>query len=324
LLAAVPLAVVPAAAQPAGDVGASQSADARAASRKFAEGERAFRSGDVTRAAEAFEAAYALAPHPDALWNAARAWHRAGEIARAANLYAKFLREAPASAPDRNSATTNLVQLSSRLGRLEIHASSVADVRVDDRAIEGTIVYVHPGQHIVRARRGDQPLEETQTVRAGEVVSVAFAPPPSAPAALTAPAPPSSPALEAPAGATPRPAAPAPALTPAPATAERARSGWSPVVVWLGAGLSVAAGAVTAWSGFDTLSERDAFLSSPSQGELDSGRDKQLRTNVALGITGGLAALTAVTALFLVDWHGAGARGQVGLGPGSVGMRGSF
>ena len=259
-----------------------QPADVRGASRSFNEGERAFRAGDYTRAGDAFERAYALAPHADALWNAARAWHRADEKTRAANLYARYLKEAPPGAPDRNSATAALVQLSARLGRLEVLAAGTSGITIDERAVEGEhddrartwTVFVTPGRHVVRGRRGETAVEETVAVGAGEVVSVAFDRPASeAPAPSPSPSPPPSPA-------------------PPPPPAER-RAGVSPAVVWIGAGVTLAVAGITTWSGLDTLAERDAFLASPSQEELDRGRDKQLRTNVLLGATGALAALTA-------------------------------
>src|SRR5687768_7067592 len=90
--------------------------DARAAS-AFEQGTEAFRAGDFVRAAEAFESAYAIRAHHDALWNAARARERSGANVRAANLYARYLREAPPSAPDRDTAIAALNALAQTLGR---------------------------------------------------------------------------------------------------------------------------------------------------------------------------------------------------------------
>jgi hypothetical protein len=91
--------------------------------------------------------------------------------------------------------------------------------------------------------------------------------------------------------------------------------------VWVGAGLTVAGAGLVAWWGLDTLAERDAFLASPSQEELDRGRDKQLRTNVALAATGAVAALTVLAAVTIVDWRG---NARVAAGPGSVRIDGRF
>jgi hypothetical protein len=282
------------------------------AARRYAEGTHAFDAGDFTRAGEAFDAAYRLAPHPDALWNAARAWHRAGELARAANLYARYLREAPRDAPDRPSALAAQKQLASKLGRIEIHAEDgVEDVRVDGVPVESPVLYVVPGVHALRGRSAQGEIERQVTLEAGGEVSVLVAPPPSPPP--TAPSPP----------ATTPPAAAQPAATPA--IAAPSRHGWSPAVVWVEAGVTLAVVGVTLWSGLDTLSTLHTYDARPTQGTLDSGRSQEVRTNVLLGASIGLAAVTGLTALLLVDWRGP--RGDavvVRLGPGSVIVRGSF
>ena len=73
--------------------------DKRAAAHAFDDGEKAFAAGDYLRAAELFEEANKKAPHYANVWNAARAYHKLGELARAATLYGRYLRIAPADAP---------------------------------------------------------------------------------------------------------------------------------------------------------------------------------------------------------------------------------
>jgi hypothetical protein len=254
------------------------------------------------------------------LWNAARAWHRAGENARAANLYAQYLREAPPGAPDRNSATTALRTLSAKLGKLEIHAPGVDDVRVDGRPIDASgVVYVNPGRHVVTGRRGGDALERSESTPAGSVVSVAFDAASSAAPATPSPSPPPSPAPT----AAPAPRAAAPPSADA-STNERPSSGWSPTIVWIGGAITVAAGAVTIWSGLDTLAQRRSFYDEPSQEKLDDGRDKQTRTNILLGATIGVGVLTAAAAIFLVDWKGRPKNVEVGVGPGSILVTNTF
>ncbi|MCW5836048.1 MAG: hypothetical protein KIS78_26850, partial [Labilithrix sp.] len=116
----------------------------QAAQAQFAEGQRAFAAGDFRRAAAAFEEAYRTKPHHSPLWNAARSWQKAGEGTRAANLYARYLEEAPAGARDRDQATAALADLASKLGRLVVQAGGAADVRVDSAPLEGDGVYVPP------------------------------------------------------------------------------------------------------------------------------------------------------------------------------------
>lgn len=285
----------------------------KAAARQFAEAERAYAAEDWTRAANAFEAAYKAAPHPDPLWNAARAWQRAGENARAANLYARYLREAPGNAHDRGNATKALAQLAQKLGRIEIHAAAgIDDLKIDAKPIEGESVFVVPGAHVVSGREGTRNVEQTVNVAAGSVISVALveaSQPAPAPTVLASPPPP------APTTAQPSPVAD----TPPPKNASR---GISPVFVWVGVAVTVVAGGVTVWSGLDTAAARRDWDTAPTQQKLDAGRTKMTRTNVLLGATVGLGVLTAAAAIFVVDWRAADTK--VTFGPTSASIEGTF
>ncbi len=273
--------------------------DKKAAAKEFAEGQKAFKAGDFRHAAESFEAAYGHAPHHSALWNAARAWHKADEKTRAANLYARYLEEAPANTKDRNSATEALRDLSKQLGRFEIHASELEDVRVDDQPLEAgrNTVYVTPGAHLVTAKKGGKVVQKTETAQAGAETSVVLVAPP------------------------PEPEAPPPPPPPPPE-----RGGLSPLVVVVGGALTVVGVGATIASGADVLSQRKTFDADPSQENLDIGRSKQARTNVLLGVTVGVAALTGVVAIFFTDWGGAKEADtvKVGLGLGRVSVEGTF
>jgi hypothetical protein len=297
----------PAAAQSGSDTATTAR---RQAARKFAEGTRAFDSGDFLRAGEAFDAAYALAPHPDALWNSARAWHKAGELARAANLYARYLREAPEGAPDRPGALTAQKQLASRLARIEIHSGEgVTDVRIDGTPVDAATVYVVPGVHSLRARSGNGPVAQETSLGAGADVSIV---------------------LEAPAEPPPHEAAPRATVELSPAQAPprgaeaepAPRAGLSPTIVIVEGVVTLVTAGVTVWSGLDTLSTLDTFKAHPTRATLESGRSEEARTNVLIGVSAGLAVITAVTASFLVDWHAP--RRRVGLGLGPTGLSGSF
>jgi len=280
---------------------------ARAAS-EFAEGQRAFKAGDFRRAAESFEAAYRDAPHYSPLWNAARSWEKSGEPARAANLYARYLREAPPNARDRDNATQALKALAPKLGHLEVHAPGFDALTVDEAEIEDASIYVNPGEHAVAAQYGGRPVHKSVTVRAGEVIATT---------------------LEPPAEPTPAPASDAqPEHADATARIEPPRAeGWSPAVVAVGAGLTAVGIGLTLWSGIDTSHQKTAFDSSHTQSDLDAGRNKETRTNVFLGATIGVAALTGIAAAVLVDWKGGkGERSapRVGVGLGSVRVEGTF
>jgi hypothetical protein len=251
----------------------------RDAARQFAEGTRAFKAGDYRRAGESFEAAYATKPHHAPLWNGARSWHRAGELVHAANLYEQYLREAPPDAPDRDNATAALREVSQRTGRVELHAASgVRRPRIDGKEVVEPVLHVAPGEHVAEGDSDAGPLRKTFDVGAGARVSVTLTPAPAAVSEVPPRPPP--------------PAAPEPS------------SGLPPVVVLAGGVLTVAGGALTAWSGLDTVSQRDAFLGDPTQSRLDDAFSSQTRTNVLLGTTIGVAAITGVIAIFFTDWRG--------------------
>lgn len=296
--------------------GAPSERDRKTAQASFQEAQKAFKAGDFRHAAEKFEEAYQRAPHHAPLWNAGRAWHRAGELPRAANIYAKYLREAPPKAPDRNRAIVALKEVQAKLGRIDVHATDVSEVTVDGAPFEGAGVYVIPGAHVVEGRTTLDPREPVrvpQSVAAGETVSVALVPP--------KPPPPGA-----------QPAAPVVATVQGPATAQplpaaTSSSGISPVFFVVGTALTLAAGGVTVWSGLDVNSKKESYVGGEQTDEKwNAGMSAQLRTNVLLGVTGGLAVLTAVTGLLLVDWKGNSGKERVvaKLGPGGLALEGSF
>jgi hypothetical protein len=302
----------------------ASSTDREAAARAFTQGQRAFKKGDFRHAAESFEAAYKFAPHHSSLWNGARAWHRAREWARAANLYAKFLREAPADSRDRNSANAALKDLSTKVARIDVVATDFQDLRVDGQPVDGTSVYVNPGAHVVEAQVAGSPARQTPTVQAGDVVSVALlSAGPNQVASSSAPPPTTATPGAAPTSSAPPQQPPDAIHASTSPPAQGQGLGLSPLYVIVGGGLTAIAAGVTVWSGIDAQSARGQF--NGTQLELDDGLSKEHRTNILICVTVGLGALTAATAIWLVDWHGKGdASAQVGLGPGSFALKGSF
>jgi hypothetical protein len=248
----------------------------RTAARHFADGQKAFASGDYPHAGDEFEAAYRDKPHHAPLWNAARSWQRAGEEVRAANLFARYLREAPADAPDRDQANAALRALTARLGRIEPHAAGVDKLRLDGKNVDAPVVYVAPGEHVAEGDDHGTRIRKVVTVRAGEQVSVTVAPEPK------------------PVVGPPRSEAPI----------EPARKPLSPVVPVIGGVLTAVAGGFTIASGLDTVTKRDAFLDDKTQDRLDAAFSSQSRTNVLLGTTIGLGVVTGVIAVFFTEWSG--------------------
>ncbi len=263
--------------------GARAEAPAReVAQESFAQGERAFRAGDYRSAADAFERAFTAAPHPAVLWNLGRSRELGGESARAATAYAEFLRQSPPDARGRDSATRSLVTLEKNLGRIIVLGVAPNELRVDGERVVGATVYVLPGSHAVGGANEAHKLRSVR-VSAGGQETVSFE------AARPTP--------------TPEPVAASPRLLPPPAEGSRERPAWrSPWIVAVGGALTVAGAGFVTWSGLDTEAAKRSFDEAPSASGLDDGRAAQTRTNVLLGITAGVAIVTAVYALVVVDW----------------------
>lgn len=289
--------------------GSESAEDRKAAAKLFADGQKAFNAGDYRHAGESFEEAWRRAPRLPPLYNAARAWHKALELPHAANLYAKYLKLAPPKAPDRDSATAAMREIEPKLAKVEIHAPSFEGVTVDGKPLEDidehgdAIVYLTPGTHVVLGKQNGKEAKQTRDVPAGSSSSMV---------------------LE----IAPEPVAPPPVAPPPPVEPEH--HGVSPaVVIGLGGGLTAIGLGLSIWSGLDTLDQRSAFDKAPTQDNLDAGRSKELRTNVFIGVTAGVAALTVAAAIFLVDWKGSKKEAppvtaQVGFGPGSFSVQGTF
>ena len=253
------------------------------AAKEFKAGVLAFKRKQYIEAAEHFERAFSLSPHPSALWNAADAREKAGELVRAANLYARFLDRSTDRDKDRNEAKQRLNHLTLSLGRLELSGPDATDITLDhtDR-IEGvTIVFVEPGDHVVSAKVDDKLVVKKVNVAAGAKLMVRLVP---APAPLPSPA-------------------PAAAVASERSVSSRRKKGVGPGLFYVGAGLTAVLGGVTVWSGLDTRSKRNEFDANPSAQLYDEGVDAQKRTNILLGVTAACAVATGVVGIFVVQWR---------------------
>jgi hypothetical protein len=248
----------------------------RRAGQLFGDGQTAFETGDFRRAATLFEQAYAAKPHHNVLWNAARSWQRAGEESLTANDLDRYLREAGEGAPHRDEATKTLADIMKRVGRVQIQRLRMKVVRIDGTPTSEPTVYVSPGEHVATGTNaaGD-PVRKAFEVRAGETVSVILG------EAEKTEKPPATPADE----------------------PERTKP-LSPWFVVGGAILTAGAGGFAALFGLDTVDKANAFDRNMTQANLDAGHAAQDRTNIALGVTAGLAVVTIAVAALLVDWGG--------------------
>ncbi|MFO0613933.1 MAG: hypothetical protein U0414_15180 [Polyangiaceae bacterium] len=292
----------------------AQADDAVAAGQHFKEGEAAFQRHDYVAAGTEFDAAYAASPHESSLFNAALSWEKAGELARAANLYRRYLRVAPADASDRAKAAGSVAELSKRLGKLDVVRDRARDVRLDGRPLDEDALFTTPGEHSLAWTAEDGAARSrVVTVALGETASVVLGEPekPSLPPTV-------------------RPADPPPPGPPPAAT----RSGITPWVAIALGGTTVVSGAVLLWSGIDVLQAKSDYdqqkkgLSVADQRTLiDDGKARTDRTNVIVGVTGALGVATVISLIF-TDFHAFSRETAPGvsarIGPGSVGLLGSF
>lgn len=255
---------------------APASADDKKAAKAFADGQAAFEAGDFRRAAGLFETAYATKPHHSALWNAAKSWQRAGEDLTAVNLLERYLKEAPTDAVNRAEANQALAAIEKRVGRIQLQIVTVSNAALDGNPAKEGLSYVAPGEHVLTADDQGKTMRKVVPVKAGEIVSVTLAheEPPKPKVIVVEKAVPTKPL--------------------------------SPWFVVGGGVLTAGATAATIYFGLQTLKQRDDVVAAGQhdQNQINEANSTQLKTNLALGATIGLAVITTAVAIFFVDWNG--------------------
>jgi hypothetical protein len=290
---------------PGSVVGAPTKAEQANAGKRFREGERLFAKHDYGAAAAAFEEAYSIAPHPDALLNAIDARRKAGDLVLAARNCQRLIRDYPDDKAA-SDARGHLGEITPKVARLELQVIGAATgVAVDGASIElagsgPTEVYVDAGDHLVTGTVDGKPLERRITVVAGARGNVLLQ-------------------------AAPAPAeAERPTASPSPAESASQKP-LHPAIFFVGAGLTAAAGGTLIWSGLDTNAAREDYDTAPTREGLDDGLSRQLRTNVLIGVTAGLGVVTAALGVFATDWGGGAVESaRLVVGPGSVRVEGTF
>ena len=262
----------------------AQSDDVAAAANAFGQAQRAELSGDSARAAELYELADSIAPTPEALRNAARAWLSANRLVPAATDAEELLRRYGNDPASRELADEILGRARPQLGRFQVDCSQPCTLNVDGLAVAtearpAHTVYLAPGPHTLVARfEAGETRKQRLDAHAGDSVQIQLAPDP---------------------GSAPPRSAGAPEvvhLRPTPSqrrrTPRRGSRKLSPAYFWVGLSATAALGAVTIWSGIDLLNARDDFKKddSPTHKAFDAGEDKDLRTSILIrkyGCVGG-------------------------------------
>lgn len=274
---------------------AADAAKIRIAAEEFDAGRRAFLQKDYEGAAEHFENADRDAPSVEALRLAIRARKEGGFEARAATLSELALRRYPTDEATVTLAKGVIEGFRPNLFRLRVQCAPACGLVVDDKATYGDpaaeqVVYMNPGQHSVSASwtqgrgrairiNGEKGREQVLVLRPAEMLI---------------------PAASSSASAAPPPVVPT----------KKESSGLPPVVFYTGLGLTAVLTGVTIWSGLDTKNNpgRDKVETAcvnlgESCPEYQDGLDRQRRTNILLGTTIGVAAVTGVLAAF-TSWGG--------------------
>ncbi len=277
----------------------------QAAAEAFDSGRDAYKAGRYGEAAEQFERADSSAPSATALELAIKARDKAGDLDRAATL---ALLAVELYASDVQNEETGLGKIApallerarQELYELEVQCTEACQLVDGKKLVHGDPVaqrsiFLSPGQHdLIAGWSEGRTQTKSVTATAGASGEIAF----EAPAAAAEPAEPEAVAPP------PEPEAPVD-------EGPKKSGGWSPTVFFVGAGLTVAAAGVTVWSGIDTKNNPGAerVKNECAAGDTEcplykEGRSKQARTNILIGVTGGLAVATGLIGALAIDWSG--------------------
>ncbi len=285
-----------------------------AASETFRAAAAAFERGDFEAAARSFEVSHRLAPHPNSIYNAGRAWLAAGRLARAADA----LTEA-AAMPDMvdeqlADAQARLAELAPQLVLVHVVAPPGTRFTLAHASDRQTPASMHLmlGTHAITATFSDgrSLRRQIEATAAGTELDLALSP-------AGRPVPPPKPALDV--ISPPAPAFPAPDGRPT----ARNQAQW--VSGWILVGASVLSGGIAIGLGVEALRQRDAFVASRNtDGEAhDQAATLRTATNVMWGTTGALG-LTGVLLLVFAgddgDAREASTAGTVGVAPSPGGL----
>jgi len=279
-------------------------------------GYRAYVAKSFDEAATHFENAFFAAPNPAELRSAIRARREAGELARAATLAAIADRRYPGDTALGKLTSETLAQARPKTAEVHVVSPLECNVAVDDKVVttekaRDFLFFVDPGKHELVFGWGEgRTRSASLDARAGASQTLRPEPPPV----------PIKPPAEPP---------------PAPVVVAASRP-FGPVVFLIGAGLTAVGVGLTVWSGLDaqknpgTAAVRaDCVGQGTSCPEYQQGLSAQLRTNILLAATGGVAALTAVTGLFFTQWSHVdrprtGFQVEPALGLHEVALKGTF
>jgi len=285
-----------------GSVASAQTAEeVREAGEAFSRGRSALKAQSYVEAAEHFEVADHKVPSHQALQMALHCRIQAEQLEQAAVLAVLGKELYPENKAIAELAGPVLKKADEQLHKVDISCSEECSLVVGTKVIHGRaamrrVIYLTPGSQVVTASWSESrsAKREVEAV-AGAASQLSF----------------HAPALEKPPQITP-PISPnvKPIREEPKQDAPPDEGGWSPAVFWTGVGLTAVAGGLTVWSGLDTQNNpgvdavrRECGNGGPRCEELyDDGVSRQTRTNVLIGVTAGIGALTLIVGGFATDW----------------------
>lgn len=288
---------------------AQTSQDRQAAAEAFDRGTTSYLAEDYGTAARWFEMANNLAPAAPALLQAIRAHQRAGNELRAGTLALRLVERFPDAGPSVEESQRIVDAVRTRFFFVEVMCDAECAVELDGTLQAHPAFFLEPGRaYRVGASFATGNAFEEVTGAAGEQRTVQLTAPEGG--AVQGPeGDPSSTRMTGESAWTRR-------EEPARRTEESGRGGVHPAGFLTSLALTLGAGGVLVWSGMDTLSARDEYEEVAAQERRDGnlefteasqlladGRDKERRTNILIGATAGLAAITVVMAI-VTDWGG--------------------
>ncbi len=269
--------------------------DARAA---YDRGAAAYDAHDYEHAAPDLARADELAPNGTVLDLALQAAVRAQDAALVMELVERVEVRVPASTPTPQTmplyirARDARAKFASEVGRVVVRCPPPAfcTASLDGRSIAiDAPRYAKPGAHAVSLEVDGVTNPISVVVERGKLVEAAPpAPHVATPDVIVPPKPAEPPHFY----EDPHP--------PPPDSSQR--HGISPTWFWISGAATLVAGGVTVASFIDTKNKHDDFVSAPSTSSQSAGQSAQTRTDILLGVTGGLAVLTGVVGIVFVGW----------------------
>jgi hypothetical protein len=279
------------------DPSPTQTARIEPAAAAYDTGVKAFEKSDFALAARQFLRADELVPSTDALYNALLAAQRAKDDALVATAAERAIGRETSAPELAKRARKSLAEVKGRVARLVISCEPAqCELAIDGEPAPAGASYALPGTHLVTARAPDGSLAERRVEAvSGNEQAIALVLPPQQSAQASP-----TPALEAPRDPPP-PGAPGPRDPP-----KDPGEPFSPPIVYVGAGITLALAAATTWSGVDTVKAKNHLPGTERDNEDVLSRAH--RTDALLLGTVVAGAATAIIALVWTDWDGTGSR----------------